>query len=276
MSAVAADRDRDRVDDPRDDLPRRDAGVLLRPRPRVHRDRVDALALGAAGDLHGVHGALVPAAADLDREADADRLAHRAEDDGGAERVAHQRGALALGDDLGDRTAHVEIDGVGAGRLEAARRLSQHVGVGAQELHGDRMLLGEEPRQLLGARAVLEQSLGVDLLVGERAGAALAADEPERRVGDGGHRRQTQIDHGLQHLTWGGRYSTMAIARTGEPSAPSSLSGSATNRQRGAPIWSRLVRYSITVMPAGKKIACVVYSSRPGRRRGSATVSRMQ
>ena len=75
-----------------------------------------------------------------------------------------------------------------------------------------------------------------------------------------GHRGQTQIDHAVQHLTAGGGYSTSAMARTGEPSAPSSFSGSAMKRQRAAPIWSRLVRYSMTVMPAGKKIACVVYS----------------
>src|SRR5439155_7543500 len=173
-------------------------------------------------------------------------------------------------------TAIVEIEVVSACRRQSTRRLGQHVGVGAQDLHRDRMPLGQDPRQLLGARAVLEERLGVDLLVGERAGAAFAADEPERRVGDGGHRSQTQIDHGIQHLTTGGSYSTIAIARTGEPSEPSSLRGSATKRQRGAPMRSRLVRYSITVMPAGKKIACVVYSSRLGRRRGSATVSRMQ
>ena len=33
-------------------------------------------------------------------------------------------------------------------------------------------------------------------------------------------------------------------------------------RQSPAPIWSRLVRYSITVMPLGKKMWCVVHSSR--------------
>jgi hypothetical protein len=35
------------------------------------------------------------------------------------------------------------------------------------------------------------------------------------------------------------------------------------------------VRYSITVMPAGKKMAWVVYSARSGLRRGVAIVSRM-
>src|SRR5207244_10219092 len=48
--AVADHRDRDRVDDARDDLPRRPAAVLLRARARMDGDRVDALALRDAGD----------------------------------------------------------------------------------------------------------------------------------------------------------------------------------------------------------------------------------
>src|SRR5207249_8596194 len=193
-----------------------------------------------------------------------------------AERVAHQRRTLALGDDLRHRAAQVQVDRVSAGGLEPPRGLGQDVGIPTQELERDRVLLGQEARELGRARAAFHEPAGVDLLAGEAAGAALARDQPEGRVGHRGHRRQTQIDHAVQHLTKGRRYSTSATARTGEPSAPSSFSGSARNRQRAAPIWSRLVRYSITVIPAGKKIACVVYSERPGRRRGSAIVSRMQ
>src|SRR5207237_7931911 len=43
--AVADHRDRDRVDDAGDDLPRRAAAVLLRAGARMDGDRVDALAL---------------------------------------------------------------------------------------------------------------------------------------------------------------------------------------------------------------------------------------
>jgi hypothetical protein len=49
-----------------------------------------------------------------------------------------------------------------------------------------------------------------------------------------------------------GRQSTIATARTGDPSAPSTGNGRAMNVHRGAPIWSRFVRYSTTVTPAGK------------------------
>src|SRR5262249_12669433 len=100
----------------------------------------------------------------------------------------------------------------------------------------DRMLLGQKARELRRARAALDQPPGVDLLAGEAAGAALARDQPEGRVGNRRHRRQAQVDHGVQHLTKSPCYSTRASARTGEPSAPSSWSGSAMNRQRGAPI----------------------------------------
>src|SRR5438132_10376175 len=51
---VADHGDPDRVDDARDDLPRRPAAVLLRARAWVDGDRVDAFALRDAGDLHRV------------------------------------------------------------------------------------------------------------------------------------------------------------------------------------------------------------------------------
>src|SRR5438445_13236702 len=66
--AVADHRDRDRVDDARDDLPRRPPAVLLRPRARADGDPVDAFPSRDAGDLDGIDGPVVPAAADLDRE----------------------------------------------------------------------------------------------------------------------------------------------------------------------------------------------------------------
>src|SRR5204862_8225342 len=63
--AVPGDGDADAADDGRDDLPRRQARELLRARARVDGDRVHALALGDPCDLDGVHGAVVPAAADF-------------------------------------------------------------------------------------------------------------------------------------------------------------------------------------------------------------------
>src|SRR3989441_8944415 len=176
--AVAGDRDPHRVDDRGDDLPGREAGELLRARARVDGDRVDALALGEPRDLDRVHRAVVPAAADLDREGHADRLSQSAEDQQGGERVAHEGGALALGDDLRDGAAHVEVDRVGALGLEPPRRLRQDVRVRAQELHRDRVLLREVPREGDGVAVALDEGAGVDLLAREEARAALARDEP--------------------------------------------------------------------------------------------------
>ena len=65
------------------------------------------------------------------------------------------------------------------------------------------------------------------------------------------------------------------MARTGEPSAPSMASGSAMKRQRATPIAWRFVKYSITVMPAGKKTSCVVHSWRATGVRGEKVIVRI-
>src|SRR5438128_8721226 len=101
-------------------------------------------------DLDRIHRAVVPAAADLDREGHADRLPQSAEDQQGGERVAHEGGALTLGDDLRDGAAHVEVDRVGAAGLEPSRRLGQDIRVRAQQLHRDRVLLVEVARERNG------------------------------------------------------------------------------------------------------------------------------
>src|SRR6185295_8135541 len=70
--------------------------------------------------------------------------------------------------------------------------------------------------------------------------------------------------------------SIRATARTGEPSAWSRASGRAMNRQRIEPMRCRLVRYSITVIPAGKKMWCVVQSSGRTFRVGSKMLVRTE
>jgi hypothetical protein len=51
--------------------------------------------------------------------------------------------------------------------------------------------------------------------------------------------------------------------------------GSARKRQRGAPIRSRLVRYSMTVIPAGKNTSWVTHSWRSTLVLGEKMVVRM-
>ncbi len=156
--------------------------------------RVDALVLGDPRDLDGVQHALVPPAADLGRQRDRDRLAHGAKDHRRPPRIAHERRPLALGHDLRHRAAHVEVDRVGARRLQPPRRLREHVGIGAQQLHGERPLLGQVARDLAGVGVVLDEGAGVDLLAGEEPRAALARDEPEGDVGYARHGREPKFD----------------------------------------------------------------------------------
>src|SRR5207245_10190581 len=88
-----------------------------------------------------------------------------------------------------------------------------------------------------------------------------AARERGGRGGGGGGRGPGEAGRGGGGGGARGPPPTTATTRTGEPSAPSMRSGRARNRQRSAPIWSRLVRYSMTVIPAGKNTWCVVHSA---------------
>ncbi len=61
-----------------------------------------------------------------------------------------QRRAGAGLEHLRHRAAHVEVDQVGPGRRGDRRRLAHHLGVGAEELQRDRVLVGMDPQHLLG------------------------------------------------------------------------------------------------------------------------------
>jgi len=65
---------------------------------------------------------------------------------------------------------------------------------GAEELHRQRPLLGHVAGERLGPGVAVNEGAGVDLLAGQRARAALAAHQPERRIRDAGHRRQAQVE----------------------------------------------------------------------------------
>jgi len=188
--AVARHREADDLRHLSDDGPRRLAGEALRARAWVHRDGVHALAFGHLGHLDRVEMLVVPAAANLDRERHGERLAQGAQDERGARHIPHERGALALGGDLGHGTAHVEVHDVGAERLAALRGAHQELGVLAQELHGQRALLGVVGGDRVGMRMVHQQRRGVHLFRGGQAAAALPRDEPEGRIGDAGHGSQ--------------------------------------------------------------------------------------
>ena len=119
--------------------------------------------------------------------------ADRAHDRGRARQVAQQRRAGAVADELLDRAADVQVEPGGALAREQARGFAEHLGLGAEELEGDRRLARRAAQQAPRLRAAHHEALGRHRLgEGERR-AGLARDQPERQVRDAGHRREHQV-----------------------------------------------------------------------------------
>jgi len=218
--AVTGDRHAHRVHDFPDDGPRGLTGEALRARARVHGDGVHALGLRHLGHLDRVQVLVVPAAADLDGERHAHRLAQRAQDERGGGHVAHERGALALAGDLGHGAAHIEIHDVGAQDLAALGGPREPIGILAQELHGERPLRGIVGGDGVGVRVAGQERGRVHLLRGGEPAAALPRDEPEGRIGDAGHRGQAGQRGDLDGTDLHGRPSIRAQGRRGPAHRP--------------------------------------------------------
>ena len=105
-------------------------------------------------------------------------------------RLAHQAAAGVVLRDLRHRTAHVDVDDVGAHAFDDLRGRRHLVGIAAEDLDRDRPLF-------LGVLGVLERAIdaadqpfGAHHLGDDQPAAAVALDQPaERRVGHAGHRR---------------------------------------------------------------------------------------
>ena len=93
--------------------------------------------------------------------------------------------------DLADRAAHVDVDQVGAGLGGDRSAGAHHLGVVAEKLHRDRVLVGVDPHQLAQRAlvAMVQAEAGDHLRDGEARTVAfrLQAHEP---VADPGERRE--------------------------------------------------------------------------------------
>ena len=177
--------------DAADDVPVRLAAVELLARAAVHGDGVDARGLGAPCELDDVYVLLVPAHAHLDGHGHLHRAADGREDALRLFRLAHERGALAVLDDLRRGAAHVEIEDVGrAERLDVACRLGRHLRRIRKDLHRERPLAGlrgeHRERALIPEMDALAR---YHLRVAERA-AHLVRDDAVGRIRDARHRRE--------------------------------------------------------------------------------------
>ena len=111
--AVADDRDPDGLLDGADRLAAGPPRVLLLAGAAVDGHRGRALGLERARDVDALRG-VVPAGADLHGDRHGHAAADAGDDRPAARRLLQQRGARAPVDDLADRAAHVDVDGVGA------------------------------------------------------------------------------------------------------------------------------------------------------------------
>ena len=115
------------------------------------------------------------------------RLRHRHR----ARRLLEQRRAGAGLAHLRHRAPHVDVDQVRARGGHALGGRGHHVGIVAEQLHGDRVLLGVDAEQLAAGTLILVvHRVARDHLRHHQAGAValgLQADEP---VADSGQRRE--------------------------------------------------------------------------------------
>ncbi len=121
----------------------------------------------------------------LDRNWQAAATSGRARDRDGPVRVFEQRHAGAGFAHLRDRTAHVQVDQVGARRRDPLGRRGHHVRVGPEQLHRDRVLVGMNPQQLAtGPLVAVVDGEARDHLRDDQAGAVAAGLETHEPVPD--------------------------------------------------------------------------------------------
>ena len=147
------------------------------------------------GKLHTVDGALVPAQTEFDGDGPSARAAdHGLQHPGGQLRGAHEPRAVPALGHLGDRTAHVDVDDLGARDLGGQSSGLFHAGrVAAEDLGGGGMLDLPQLEQGDGFFVLVAERLGADHLGDGVAAAQLPANRAEAQIGDAGHGGQDQF-----------------------------------------------------------------------------------
>ena len=110
-----------------------------------------------------------------------------------------QRAALAVADDLGDGTAHIDVDDVELFERGMARRRQHDLGLSAEDLHRLDLFRVRRVEQVLRLYATVDQALCRDHLgVGERRSGA-CAKSAETDVAEPCYRREHRF-RGVKYL----------------------------------------------------------------------------
>ena len=146
-----------------------------------------------AGKFDGVDIAVVKALAEFDRDGTAGGFDDRFDDAAGKLGIAHERGAIAAFDNFADRTAHVDINDIGAGKLARHRRgLGHDLRLVAEDLDGGGMLVGRHIEKRFRLFVAVTQGLGADHL-GDGVGRAFfTAELTKGKVRHARHRGESK------------------------------------------------------------------------------------
>ena len=150
-----------------------------RGRPRVHELRPD---------FESRARAVFDTAAHLHADRDVHRLGDGLDDRRGAVRLVQERGARARLRDLADRAAEVDVHQVGPGRLDHSSRFGHDARLGAEDLHGEGMLVRSDAQIPECALVPVRESGAADHLGAHQSGpvaAPLAAKGLHAHTGHG-------------------------------------------------------------------------------------------
>ena len=173
------------------------AGVHLLGRARVQGQRRRARLDELRADLEARPRAVAEAAAHLDADGDVDGVRDRLDDRARARRVVEQRRAGAGLRHLAHRAAEVDVDEVGARRLDHPRRLGHRARIRAEDLDRERMLVGGDAKVAERLLVAVLDPGAADHLRADEPGAETAALAPERLHADARHRRQHEPSRDL-------------------------------------------------------------------------------
>ena len=143
-------------------------------------------------DLEARARAVAQPAAHLHAHRHVDRVRHRLDDRRGASGLVEQRRAGAGLRHLADGAAEVDVDEVGAGRLDHPRRLGHRPRLGAEDLDRERVLVGGDAEVAERLLVPVLDPGAADHLRADEPGAEAASLAAKRLHADARHRRQDE------------------------------------------------------------------------------------
>ena len=173
-----------------DDRPIGLARIELRGTATMHRHRCGPRPLEHLGKRRGITVLGIKALADLHGHGNVCHAHCRLDDFLGQFGRAHERRALALGDDLASRAGHVDIDqrqAIAHAFLDGSDSARKLIGLGAKELHANLLLLVGRQHQTPRLIAGIGKARHAHHLAIGKIGTAAAAHNAIRGIGHARH-----------------------------------------------------------------------------------------